>query len=117
MQNREKYLSKKTITKYNIYMVKQYNYINRVAMISLFTEKNKDATIQFFFLSKQTPNPNMKQPYFYLAQKIHNWLKTGEIFSLGASPPNPQRGLSLSASTWALKNLPLNRVIIQIKHN
>ena len=107
MQNREKYLSKKTITKYNIYMVKQYNYINRVAMISLFTEKNKDATIQFFFLSKQTPNPNMKQPYFYLAQKIHNWLKTGENFFLRGIASKPPKRLVLECFYLGLKKSPI----------
>ena len=40
-KNREKYAPKKTIIQGNIYFVRQFAYINRVVVISLFTREKK----------------------------------------------------------------------------
>ena len=40
-KNKEKYVSKKTIIYDNIYMIRQFAYIHKVARISLFSEKKK----------------------------------------------------------------------------
>ena len=56
MQNREKYVSKKTITKDNIYVVRQFVYVHKIAVISLFTGKITRCGSTIFTL-KRTHKP------------------------------------------------------------
>ena len=57
-KNREKYAPKKTIIQDNIYFVRQFAYINRVAVISLFTrKKNTRGGSIVFSLSKEYHKP------------------------------------------------------------
>ena len=57
-KNREKYAPKKTIIQDSIYFVRQFAYINRVAVISLFTrKKNTRGGSIVFSLSKEYHKP------------------------------------------------------------
>jgi len=83
---REKYARKKTITQDNIYVIRQLTYIHRVVVISLFIEKRKKYTRRgstVFLSQNYVPNSNLKQRYFYHAQRIHNGIKKRNKYSRG----------------------------------
>ena len=67
-------------------MIWQLTYIHKVVVISLFIEKKNTRRGSTVFLSQNyIPNSNLKQWYFYHAQKIHNGLKR-ETNILGGKP-------------------------------
>ena len=76
---------KKTITQNIIYMIRQFTYIHRVVVILLFIEKKKNTKYgSIVFLSQNCiPNSNLKQWYFYCAQRIHNRLKMSNKYYQG----------------------------------
>ena len=70
MQNRgKKYVSKKTITQNNIYMVWQFVYVHGVAVISISIGKTIRCNCTVFLSLKSQnnkPNPNLKTTIFLL---------------------------------------------------
>ena len=102
-KNREKYAPKKTIIQDNIYFVRQFAYINRVVVISLFTREKKiqEVVVQFSLSQKNTTNPNLKQQYFLSCIEDSQWAKKQYNFFYLKRTPHT------SASAWAYRPKPL----------
>ena len=75
----KKYMLKK-ITQGNIFVVQQFFYMHKIAMISLCTWKNTRCSSSIFLFQHNTSNLNLKQRYFYSVQKIHNGPKMDQKF-------------------------------------
>ena len=109
-KNKEKYTPKKNnYTQNNIYMIRQFVYIHRIARILLFSKKNtKCGSKVFFFLSLINDIKTLvsKTTVLHPTHKIHNGLQKWPKNFLECNSP------SRSAHEQASKNLSLKTATI-----
>ena len=95
---------KQSHTQDNIYVIRQFAYVNGVVGISLLLGKNtKCSSTVFLSLKKLQPQILItKNCVFYIPRTGFTMgYKTSQKIFPGALPSNPPRGLSISAKTWA----------------
>ena len=102
-------MPKKTITQYNIYVVRQFSYVHGVVEILLFSDKNTRCSSIVISLKNNIKLRSPKQRFFYSVHRVHNRLQ---------STKPSFHGLNLRKSPIKNRNnIISNRVIIRIKHN